>query len=220
MLTCFCKFSVFAQKTQVNQFVLKGKISNAKSPIIYLIYDINGKRIKDSCELKQESFYFKGDISEPTWGILRGNSKIMDDEENPNIVDFFLEPTTMTATIKYDDFKEIKVTGSKTQFEYEMLQRQYDAIDKSSDSLYEKFSNVNREFIMNHPGSYVSAFELSLYKTRWPIDSVKSLYTKLTPSIQNSISGKEVRKTIDEIENNSVGRKAREFKRVDIDGKE
>ena len=66
MLMCFCKFSVFAQKTQVNQFVLKGKISNAKSPIIYLIYDINGKRIKDSCKLKQESFYFKGDISEPT----------------------------------------------------------------------------------------------------------------------------------------------------------
>ena len=40
------------------------------------------------------------------------------------------------------------------------------------------------------------------------------------PSIQNSIGGKEVRKTIDEVENNSVGRKAREFKRVDIDGKE
>ena len=144
----------------------------------------------------------------------------MDDEENPNIIDFFLEPTTMTATLKYDDFKEIKVTGSKTQLEYEMLQKQYDAIDKNSDSLYEKFSNVNREFVINHPGSYVSAFELSLYKTRWPIDSVKSLYKKLTPSIQNSISGKEERKTIDEIENNSEGRKAKEFKRVDIDGKE
>jgi thiol-disulfide isomerase/thioredoxin len=126
----------------------------------------------------------------------------------------------MTATVTYDHFKEIKITGSKTQLEYEMLQKKYDAIDKNSDSLYEKFSNVTREFIINHPSSYVSAFHLSLYKTRWSIDSVKSLYTKLSPSMQNSFYGKEVKETIDEIENNSVGRKAKEFKTVDINGKE
>ncbi|HEY5406889.1 MAG TPA: TlpA disulfide reductase family protein [Ginsengibacter sp.] len=221
-LTFICLFylPLFAQKTQVNQFILKGKILNAKSPVIYLMYDIKENRIKDSCELKEGNFYFKGNINEPTWAILRGNSKIMDDAENPNIVDFFLDPTRMTATAKYDLFKEIKITGSKTQLEYEMLQKQYDAIDKNSDSLYEKFSNVNQKFIINNPGSYVSAFELSLYKTRWPMDSVKSIYTKLTPSIQNSFYGKEVKETIDEIENNSAGRKAIEFKTTDINGKE
>jgi len=78
---------------------------------------------------------------------------------------------------------------------------------------------VNRKYIINHPGSYVSAFELSLYKTRWPIDSVKSLYAKLTPSIQNSSGGTEVKEIIDEIENNSVGTKAKEFETSDIDGK-
>jgi thiol-disulfide isomerase/thioredoxin len=208
--------SVVAQKTPGNQFILKGKIINSKSPIIYLIYDMNGKRIKDSCELKQESFYFKGNINEPTWAFLRGNSKIMDDAENPNIVDFFLEPTTMTATVQYDHFKEIKITGSKTQLEYEMLQKQYDSIDKNSDSLYEKFSNLNQKFIINHPNSYVSAFELRAYKTRWTIDSVESFYTKLTPSIQNSSYGKEVKKVIDEIENNSEGKPAKAFKTIDI----
>jgi thiol-disulfide isomerase/thioredoxin len=209
--------SVVAQKIPGNQFILKGKITNSKSPIIYLIYDMNGKRIKDSCELKQESFYFKGNINEPTWAFLRGNSKIMDDAENPNIVDFFLEPTTMTATVQYDHFKEIKITGSKTQLEYEMLQKQYDLIDKNSDSLYEKFSNLNQKFIIiNHPNSYVSAFKLWAYKTRWTIDSVESFYTKLTPSIQNSSYGKEVKKVIDEIENNSEGNPAKAFKTIDI----
>ena len=219
ILMCLFIFSVPAQKILGNEFILKGKISNSKSGIIYLIYDRNGKQIIDSCELKQENFYFKGSINEPTLAMLRGNSKIMDDAENPNFIDFFLEPTTMAATAEYDHFKEMKITGSKTQLEYEMLQKQYDVIDKNSDSLYEKFSNVNRKYIINHPGSYVSAFELSLYKTRWPIDSVKSLYAKLTPSIQNSSGGKEVKEIIDEIENSSVGTKAKEFETSDIDGK-
>ncbi|MEO6894522.1 MAG: TlpA disulfide reductase family protein [Ginsengibacter sp.] len=198
---------------------MKGKIENAKNPVIYLIYDIKGSQIIDSCELKEGNFYFKGSIKEPTWAFLRGNSKIMDDAKNPNIVDFFLEPATMTATVKYDHFKAIKISGSKTQVEYEMLQKQYDEIDKNADSLSIKFSDVTRKFIINHPSSILSAFELWLYKTRWPIDSVNSLYTKLDASVQNSFYGTEVKETIEEIENNSVGRKAKEFKTTDINGK-
>lgn len=213
-----CGLHAHAQKTQGNQFIVKGKVINSTNPVIYLIYDIDGKRTIDSCKLQQGNFYFKGKIKEPTWAILRGNSKIMDDAENPNIVDFFIEPTTMTATVQYDHFKEINITGSKTQIEYEMLQKQYDSIDKNSDSLYEKFSTLNQNFIINRPNSYVSAFKLWSYKTRWTIDSVKSLYTKLTPSIQNSSYGKEVKKVIDEIENNSEGEPAKVFKSVDING--
>ncbi len=90
LIICLFVLSVVAQKTPSNHFILKGKIAKSKSPIIYLIYDKNGERIKDSCELKQENFYFKSNIDEPTWAILRGNNKIIDDAENPNIVDFFL----------------------------------------------------------------------------------------------------------------------------------
>lgn len=133
---------------------------------------------------------------------------------------FFLEPATINTSVQYNHFKEMKITGSKTQVEYETLQKKYNAINKNADSLDEKFSNVSRNFIINHPGSYVSAFELSLYKSRWPQDSVKLFYTKLTPSIQNSNYGKEVKKTIDEIENNSAGKKAKDFKTVDINGQE
>jgi len=121
---CLFIFSVPAQKILGNEFILKGKISNSKSGIIYLIYDRNGKQIIDSCELKQENFYFKGSINEPTLAMLRGNSKIMDDSENPNFIGFFLESTTMTATAEYGHFKEMKITGSKTQLEYKMLQKQ------------------------------------------------------------------------------------------------
>jgi thiol-disulfide isomerase/thioredoxin len=215
---CLCMLSIFAQKTPAKQFVLEGKIANSASPVIYLIYNLHGKRIIDSCELKQESFYFKGNIQEPTWAILRGNSRIMDDAENPNIVDFYLEPKTITAIVQYDHFKEIKIIGSKTQNEYELLLKKYSAIDKNSVSVEKEFSDADYQYIIQHPDSYVSANELMLRKTRWPLDSVKSLYKKLTPAIQNSTNGKMVKETIDGIDNNSAGTKAKEFKTVDISG--
>jgi thiol-disulfide isomerase/thioredoxin len=216
LLMCLCTLYVFAQKKTNKQFILKGKIINSKGQILYLIYDINGKEIEDSCKLKQGNFYFEGDITEPTWAFIRGNSKMMDDAENPNITDFFLEPTIMTVTAQYDHFKEMKITGSKTQLEYEALKRNYEKIDKSSDSLEERFSRVSKNFMINHPNSYVSAFELDSYKTRWTIDSVKSCYEKLSLSIQNSSYGKEVKMIIDEVENSSVGKIARSFSTTDI----
>ncbi len=57
----------------------------------------------------------------------------------------------MTATAQYDHFKEIKITASKTQPEYEILQKQYKKLNESSDSLDEKFSSVSKNFIINNP---------------------------------------------------------------------
>lgn len=218
-LICLFHFYSFAQKLQKNQFILIGKIANPQNNHVYLGYvDKEGKEIKDSCLLQEGNFYFKGNISEPTNAYLRGNLKFMDDAVNPNIVDFFLEPTTMTATVKYDHFKDIKITGSKTQLEYEKLQKQYATIDEKSDSLYEKFSKVSSQFISTHPDSYVSAFQLMLYKTRWPLDSVKLLYSQFQPEIQNCIYGKKIKETISSIEDNSKGKRAKEFSTIDVNG--
>ena len=218
-LICLSPFHIFAQKSQNNQFTLTGKIINPQNTYVYLFYsDKDGKDIKDSCILQEGNFHFKGNISEPTLAILKGNLKFMADVENPNIIDFYLEPGNITASLTYNHFKEIKLTGSKTQDEYEMLKKQYAMIDEKSDSLEEKFSKVSHQFIVAHPDSYVSAFQLVLYKTRWPIDSVRLLYNILSPLIQNSLFGKEVEETIREIDNNSAGKMAKEFTTTDIHG--
>lgn len=190
-------FHTFAQKLQANQFTLTGKILNPQHSYIYLGYvDKNGKDIKDSCRLKKGNFYFKGNINEPTMAFLKGNLRIIDDAENPNNIDFYLEPKSITASLSYNDFKETKITGSKTQLEYEKLKKLYAAIDEKSDSLSEKFSEVNYQFVATHPNSYVSAFQLTLYKTSWPVDSVRLLYSKLSPSIQTSFYGKKLKKQL------------------------
>lgn len=218
-LICLFHFHTFAQKPQINQFKLTGKITAPQNKYVYLGYvDKDGKDIKDSCLLRTGNFYFKGNISEPTMAYLKGNLKFMDDAENPNITDFYLEPKNMTALLSYNHFKQAKITNSKTQLEYEKLNKQYATIDKKSDSLYEKFSKVSYQFIAAHPNSYVSAFQLTLYKTRWPVDSVKLLYNNLSPSIRNSFDGKEIKETISEIDDNSAGKRAKEFSATNVNG--
>jgi thiol-disulfide isomerase/thioredoxin len=218
-LICLFLFHSFAQKSKDNQFTLTGKIIDPQNNYVYLGYaDKDGKNIKDSCVLQEGNFHFKGNMSEPTFAYLQGNLKFMDDAENPNITNFFLEPGNITASVAYNHFKEIKITGSKTQKEFELLQRQYTTIDKNSDSLEEKFSKISSQFINAHPGSYVSAFELMSHKTRWSIDSVKLLYNNLSPFIQNSFYGKKTKETIDEIDDNSAGKMAKEFNTTDING--
>ncbi len=163
-------FSQLFAQTKDNQFTFTGKITEPQHPYVYLGYiDKDGKEIKDSCALHEGNFYFKGNINEPTKAYLKGNLKFMDDAENPNITDFYLEPKPITASLSYNHFKEIKITGSKAQLEYEKLNKQYAAIDKNSDSLYEKFSKVSYQFIAAHPDSYVSLFSFPFKKQSWPI---------------------------------------------------
>ncbi len=87
----------------------------------------------------------------------------------------------MTVLVKYDHFKEAVFAGSATQVEYEKLKTQYAAIDKTAESAAAEFSKTDHRFIIARPGSYISAFLLTLRKTRWPLDTVRILYNALSP---------------------------------------
>ncbi|MFT3935301.1 MAG: TlpA disulfide reductase family protein [Chitinophagaceae bacterium] len=217
LLICLLSLSTIAQTTKGKPFLLKGKIENSQYPVIYLIYEIDGNRRMDSCVLKNGEFLFKGTISEPIWAILR-NSGRMADDENPNTFSIFLEPTTMTANATYNHFSEMKTTGSKTQLEYEMFTKQHSVLDRKDEAFSEKFTNIEKQFILHHPNSYISGFELWMDKTRWPLDTVKKFHARLTPTIRNSFYGKEIKKTVDEIEANGEGRTAKAFSAIDMNG--
>lgn len=212
-------FNASAQlKSQNRQFILKGKIIGQEYGYLTLSYTNKyNKQVKESCLLQNGNFYFTGQIKEPTLAIFKGAIKSISDDD-PNSTTFYLEPGIMNATVKVNQFKEIIITGSKTQKENELLQKEYDAIDIRSDSAYEKFSNLSYQFISSHLDSYLSAFQLSLYETRWPLDSVINLYNELNPKIQKSFYGLAVAESIHEVENNSAGKMAKPFTAVDLNG--
>jgi len=101
--------------------------------------------------------------------------------------------------------------------------KRLDAINSTMDSLNDilvaNTKKITRQFIAGNPNSYVSAYELSLFKTRWKIKDVTAIYKSLSPDMQNSYYGKQVQNIIAGIESSSGGKAAKNFTSVDINGK-
>src|SRR5689334_20079878 len=178
---CLCIMAIsfsysFSQKTKDSVFTLTGKITNSNYPVVYLIYkNKDGVNIQDSCMLNGEDFSFKGFINEPTFAVLR-NSTLMDDGNNPNTNTLFLEPLEMTAEVVYNNFKELKITGSTNNYSFDTLKKQWSSVDKNSPDFDDQFIKIDSDFMLTHPYSYVSAYILNFYKRTWPLEKVKSFY--------------------------------------------
>lgn len=199
--------------SQNRQFTLTGKIIGQQKGYISLTY-LNAERGKkyvvDSCSLSNGNFIFKGGIKEPTLVVLRGDVKSSVDSD-PNSCSLWIEPGHMNAILKYNHFKDIKVTGSKTQNDFELLHKEYKQV-----SSFSRDSIIDYHFIVTHPASYVSAFALFIDARDWSIDTVIRLYHTLISPVQNSYFGKQLGNRLEGIEKNSSGKLAKGFITKDI----
>jgi thiol-disulfide isomerase/thioredoxin len=136
--------TAIAQK-QSNQFQLKGKLAGQSSGLLYLYYsDAENKRIKDSCEIVNGSFSFKGNINEPTMAYLQ----LKEEKRNElNGVNVFIEPAPMTIDLQLNKFKEAKLAGSKTQNENKALEKLKEPIRKQMQPVLDEYSNANNIYI-------------------------------------------------------------------------
>jgi Domain of unknown function (DUF4369) len=131
-------------------FILKGNIKGQDKGIIKLIYtDKNGEYILDSTLIKGGHFQFRGNIKEPTMVFLEGDtrSKTMEDL---NFTSFFLEPSTITIDLIYNDFKNVAVTGSTTHREYVEINNLITPITKEWEPIsreFEKAAKVYRDAV-------------------------------------------------------------------------
>ena len=136
----------FRAQSQNDQFVLQGTITNAPVEYLYLRYTNNtGRELVDSSRVQNGSFSFKGKINQPTRAILRANRTIMPDDQNLNIVVVYLEPTRMQVHVGYNHFKAIKVSGSKTQREFELLTAQQVPLGEKYMMLRDSLNQLNQQ---------------------------------------------------------------------------
>ena len=124
-ITIFFCHPVFAHfNYNEDSFLLKGKVIGQDSGIIRLYYvGYNEKSIQDSTKLENGNFIFSGFINEPTRCVLKGNTKSRSDDD-PNSVEFFLEPGNIDIIIMINNFKTAKITGSASQDEMEILNKE------------------------------------------------------------------------------------------------
>ena len=107
------------------KFTLQGKINGQDSGIVVLTYWSDTDRINDTVKIKKGKFIFTGKIFEPTEADLT-------DGKDLELAMVFLEPRRMKITIFKNKPLETKMSGSKTQTEFTLL-------NKIEEPIYERF---------------------------------------------------------------------------------
>lgn len=198
-----------------NTLLISGQIINQKDGIITIYYQReNNLSVRDTAQIIDGRFHFKGSIIQPTMVSLRGMVKSQGDED-VNAVTFFVEPNqTLSILIKKDTFKEAKIEGSKTQKEFEIYNKATANLD------FEPLLKYNYNYIENHKNSYVSIFMMNIFKQFWSVDSCINLYNSLNVEIKKSSVGKQVIKELQGINNTKTGNVPFNFKSLTLKGEQ
>jgi len=129
LLVCSCTSQ---DAKNPGKFTLNGKITGQDSGIIILSYSPSSSiRINDTALIKNGAFNFQGSIVEPTL------AQIMSENETSS-ADLYLEPGVMTVNLTKNRFRDLKMTGSKTQDELIQLNLMLSPINKNLSVLNKK----------------------------------------------------------------------------------
>ena len=233
--------AAFGQKKALTNFTLSGKIKGKPSGFLFLSYkDASGNYRQDSTAIKNGSFVFKGNLPEPEMATLLASSKIrnMDD---PNLGSVFLEPVPMKINLEYGDFKNLKLTGSKSQQEQDELTALKAPIRKEMEPVLEAYrkekdhekaaeirdqfepfnvrmDKIDYAFMAAHPDSYVTAYAMRFKLSSLTAAEARGIYNGWTERIRTSLLGKEIDAEIVQLEKGSPGNQAALFNSVDIKG--
>ena len=246
---CFLILSVSSGSSQLklkgNEFLLTGKVIGLDTGFVYLRYvDTYGKFRLDSCSLNNGSFRFGGKINEPGIASFYGKRKSRS-VDDPNFTDIFLEPAIIHGTFLVDNFKQGKITGSKSHKELTIYNSRYDSLQQKWKPTWDKLSaakeqkatavvegiyndelplyrlesdNLVYRFIRDFPKSYVSAYFLRYQTHRLSTDSLKQFFKVLDPLVQRSRDGKEIAAFISRSEKLLIGSILPNFTQKDING--
>jgi thiol-disulfide isomerase/thioredoxin len=255
----FFSISAFAQ----TNFTFSGKIEDGNGAYARLTYlNDQGKWTTDSCALQNGTFTFKGNINGgcmATFIVYKTPFQARNITE-PNATQVFLEQGNIMAQGSYKRLKDLKVTGSKSNDEYNELHLHLHEMNKELEPVSNNFNRISKElnaakkqnkgdkiidslnneltvahkqiepfsaryeaivhqFVITHPNSFVTPLEMSIYVSSWPLDSVKLIFNKLSPAVQNTFAGKGIKKQIADIMDNSAHTIAKNFTTVDVNGK-
>ncbi|MDR3220350.1 MAG: AhpC/TSA family protein [Dysgonamonadaceae bacterium] len=211
---------VFTSGAQENFFELSGTVKGKSTGYIYLtLTDFYNERISDSTQIRNEQFVFTGNISYPVMAFLSADKSVLSSEGNANAVSFFLDPGKTAAKLVYQDFKNIVLSGSKTNQESKDLEK-LKAAEKIASANSADFkalsAKIDADFISKHPDSFLSAY---LLRGRiFNREQTEALFSQLTDAVKQSGFGRVVQRSIDESKIGVPGTKALDFSAVDING--
>lgn len=239
LLTVFTSISVDAQS---GEFTARGYIKDLPDGEVYLAYGSFNTMKADTAVAKDGTFIFKGHVEEPCYAMLFTHDYSLK-------VDLFIEEGSITIEGNMNAIDETNVKGGKVVNEYaaynksllesrrpvqkiyEDWMKAYQAGDSIKSEQYKQRFMAARDsqsvaqadaqlkFIQQHPGSYVSAWELMHRIDGHSLSQGVALYDKLSPAIQQSKQGKEIADRIALLSRVETGNMAPGFSQADFNNR-
>jgi len=220
------------QQDQASSFRVRGHLEGLDAGAVCLEY--LGRT--DTCKIENGGFEFKGTLTEPCIARIRIRGADASRE-------FYLENSNISLQGHSESIENILVSGSKTEsdkIKFEELRNQLDKkyelaameadynsataerqdeIDRKYEDYEYEVIDLQRQFIRENPGSFLSVFFLR--EMDWSFESAAEFrkYINLLDSpLQGYESVKDLKEIIARMEKVETGQIAPDFEMNDIDG--
>lgn len=233
VLLSSCKNEEKEAEVKEEGYEVLGTIKNVPDSTM-VVLSANNVNI-DSAYVVGEQFRLIGKVEEPTNVYLMVKN-------TRDYHSFWLENNKMTFDAEKDNFRETKVTGSRTEEENQILSSQINPLRKEMDSLRgilqednitaaqkdsiradltklrKKEMEVDKKFIRKYPNSLVSAHILNIYKTTWGKEETSDLFALMSTEQKESKNGKFISRFIELSQDPQVGDKYIDLAQANVDG--
>ncbi|MBS7566098.1 AhpC/TSA family protein [Mucilaginibacter sp. Bleaf8] len=216
----------------------------------FLIYHQGNEDFVDSTMLLDGKFQFSGQITMPliaSVAIDHNNKGLQGLSEKDDIMNLYLEKGNIYIN-GIDSLSHATITGSALNEDNQVIAPKINSINSRAAALYktiqaakpdeqqstvfqnsmqDKFKalqqereGVIRDFISNHPNSFLSVLALnSLTGPSANPVTIASLYGGLSADLKNSDAGKQLQQKIDMLKVTGIGAMAPDFTQNDVNGK-
>ncbi|TCC96994.1 TlpA disulfide reductase family protein [Pedobacter hiemivivus] len=193
---------------QNNTYQVKGKFAAAgKNGKVYINYYKGGKTVRDSAEVKNGAFEFKGPLEGPQQVYMVFNSNGPKVKGQTDARSLYLDKGLIIIDA-VDSIKTALISGASINAEYE----KYKALGKSEDAL----SNFIKQ---NHDSYFCFEALQKIAGSYFDVTKVESLFSGLSAKNRNSKAGKAFAASIEASKSTAVGKIAPEFTQMNTENK-
>ena len=219
-------------------YVVKGTIAGSDSVTFLLQKRVASKiEIFDSAFSKKGTFKMSGKVEYPEMVQLVARNTTYR-------TSFFIENSAIAITGKLDSLFNAKVTGSKTQDDYQgyvdqikPLSEQYSKIyidfqgarrandtakvsqlEKEADAISNQMTGLERDFVKNNPASYFTPTLLRDLSMNMEPGEIESLINALDTNVAKVPIIKDIKDKVNAMKAVAIGQRAPDFTLSDVNG--
>ena len=190
---------------------MRGEIAGLESGWVFMYHPADEPT--DSAAIVHGRFELTGKVTAPAEYCHLVFKTVKGD--NLHSLPFFLQPGVIGVTGNKSSIQSLAFTGAPVQDEYEkLIQKEMERPDDNSRAA------LVEQYAAAHPASYVAVEEVLEYFSYNPnADTLQHIYDGLSPEIQSSYMGRDLKQLLDATWMTGIGRPAPEFTQADIKGK-